>query len=102
MKRFHLGASRGKKIWISVFEQIKDFEQCKDGEVEARRHSIQLNPIDNDNKVVWSLEVERQGFSAKDKDLILSESEKQELINLAYEFAKEKGYIDKILSRCSK
>ena len=93
------GSSRKKIIWVSAYKKMGEFKD-KEGRVLMNTYqlaSIEINPIDKQNRIVWV--VENKDFEVSIK---LSESEEQELINLAYEFAKEKGYIDRIIKRCSK
>ena len=93
------GASRGKKIWISGYKKIGDIKDSNGLIIGNMKQlaSIELNIIDNINKVVWVIE-----DAGKETNIKLSKAEELELIQLALNFAKEKGYINKILKRNSK
>ena len=97
--KMSLGSSRGKKIWIRAYKKIGDIKDNNGLTIGNMKQlaSIELNIIDNINKVVWVIE-----DAGKETDIKLSEAEELELIQLALNFAKEKGYINKILKRNSK
>ena len=93
------GSSRCKKIWIRAYKKIgyiKDGNGLAIGNM-SQLASIELNVIDNINKVAWVIE-----DAGKETDIKLSEAEELELIQLALNFAKENEYIDKILKRNNK
>lgn len=94
--QFRYGSSRKNKLWISAYKVLGEFKD-EEGNLLKNTYqlaSIELNTANNQARIVWVVESKDCEFTIE-----LPKAEEQELIQSAYTFAKDRGYIDRILNR---
>lgn len=89
MYSFKYGSARGKKIWINAHNKID-----ADNWINI---AIELNPIDNINKINY---IVKQSYNKKDEFIeTLGIEEDKRIIDESIKFAENKGYINKVITR---
>jgi len=95
MYKYSYESSRGKKVWINAFKEI---ERNSMGAITKYIIvSIELNIIDNENKIVWINfnNGENNLYDFKD----LPEEYKANFIKESMEFANKKGYLNRFKNK---
>lgn len=90
--KYYMETVRGKKVWIKAYKNIGSTE-ISTNDITVM---IELNIIDKQYKVTYCNK--RNG--TKDNFIELSKDQEKEFIKQALLYAKDKGYMDKIINRC--